>query len=114
MAEREPHDATANVCDVLETMLSTCGWWTTAELADATGIHRNTLARILGELEGRRWVTRERHPRRGDAWMLGPALPGIGLTFARKLAEAAEALRARLDAAAAFPDLPFPGGPHVR
>lgn len=102
MSEPLHHDATARLMDLLTHLLQAGGWVPTSDLVAALQVHRNTVNLMCLELCAREWLRREQR-KDGDYWMLGPALPGIAIEFQAQLTRQAEAVRARLDAALAFP-----------
>ena len=97
MSAPEGHAATAAVCDLLDALRLQRGLLSTRELAERTGVHRDTVRRVLSELERRGWAVAQ-EIEGAQLWALGAALPRIGLDHLDFLNEQAQALRDRFAA----------------
>lgn len=95
------HKGTATVVFIITTLRTHHGWMSTTAVADLTKTHRDTVRRMLAELDQHGWVE-HRVNDGADFWALGPELPRIGLDFQRRLAAQAAELQ-RLFAASNKP-----------
>jgi len=74
------HQPTADVILIVSYLLEHGGWARSSELARASGVHRDTARRILGQLAQSAWA--ERREVEGETrYRVGPELPRIGLAF---------------------------------
>ena len=92
----ERHQATAVVVDVVEALAQHGGWMSTTTLAEAIGVHRDTVRRVCAELAACGWIQRETVDE-ADRWTLGARLPQIGLRFQELLVRRAATLRAEFE-----------------
>jgi predicted ArsR family transcriptional regulator len=105
IAPRETHAATAAVCDLLR-CIAELGGATTAALAAATNVHRDTTRRVLVELEAQGWVYQvELRNIRGSSaspethWHLAAGLQQLALGWMEQQLERITTLQAEVQRA---------------
>ncbi len=78
------HQASANLVSIVVALALHDGWLSTAEVAKASAVHRDTCRKILVELKLADWAAHTDSDGT-DRWRLGVALPRLGLQYQMRL-----------------------------